>query len=133
VKENIKETGDVWLHTYPGKTTVIHTVGPNFKNEHKHYKKGKAITLLASIYLGIFFTYLNYINRNISIDNELRLLPVSSGLFAGGFNKEMPEITVKAINKAYSSLPENDKSIILDKTKLCIYDGDTKYYDTIWR
>ena len=76
--------------TDPKSTHVIHTVGPDFKLDPA-MKRKDAVAKLAETYKNIF-TIAAQIGRH-----ELRLLPVSGGIFSGKFNADMPSMTAEAI------------------------------------
>ena len=50
------------------------------------------VAKLSDAYFNIFTEFLN-----AKQPRTLRLLPLSSGIFSGGFKHEMPEITIDAI------------------------------------
>lgn len=109
---------------YPDAFHVIHVVGPDFKNAPDGLVEQEAIDQLASVYLDIL-TAARIHGRQL-----LRILPVSSGIYAGRFRPQMPNITVAALLAAFELFeranpahakelaPHGDRRI-----QLCIYDA----------
>jgi hypothetical protein len=123
--------------------TVIHAIGPNFNNgtlqasaytdKPVEYYKGvkDAVERLAETYENIFSEYFFHLGTNATA--KLRLLPVSSNIFAGPFkdvkkkkiNKpnHMPIITYLAIVKAIKNSVEEIRNRIQNAdVKLYIFD-----------
>ena len=105
------------------KTSVIHVVGPNYNNTADTKKNPRTLEItdnkssLQVTYQNIFTAFNNLYKSNNNI-NELRLLPVSSGVFA---TKKFPLIgdTAKAVNSALIKVPI-PKSV---QIQMCIYDN----------
>ena len=118
VKAAVQHESDAGYKKY-GDTHVIHTVGPDFKLD-LNLKRKEAVEKLAKTYKNIF-TIAAQVGRH-----ELRLLPVSGGIFSGKFRADMPGMTAEAIIKGYKMLSEWLRACIrIDITvKLCIFGGD---------
>ena len=97
VSAAVKRPGDAKLHVYVSQVRgrsvhVIHAVGPDLRKddpspEHAH-------SCLVEAYENIFREFL------CSEQKLLRLLPVSAGIFAGTFAKDMPKMTMAAMPEA---------------------------------
>merc|ERR1712125_76187 len=124
VRTSVTSVGKAKAHTYPGKATVIRVVGPNFMQAQPATEL-EAVKLLAPSYASVFeeFAY--------SSATTLRLLPISSGIFAGSFGPVMPQITAAALDAGFKSLPMATRSMLrgrfaTHKAEMCIF-GNSDY------
>lgn len=133
VQLGIQQDGDAFLHVYDEKT-VIHVVGPDARRIRPvtdnvqtnpnpfNYQEDLFDRVLKDAYKHVFEQFLR------SEKNHLRLLPISSGVFAGPWATKMPEKTWHAIGLALIELDEdihnlNTPMFTLD---LCIYNSSDK-------
>lgn len=110
----IRAPGDAKYHCYSPQRHVIHAVGPDLRQAHS---EDAALKVLARAYRNIFA---QFIDSNLP---ELRLLPVSGGIFSGSFKDQMPVLTMLAITEGFYQLSPSQQSAILDRKKLylCIF------------
>ena len=88
VFQAITRAGDAKYHCYNGNQHVIHVVGPDFRSFRLLSQKD-AIEMLGRAYRNVLH------EAATSRLKRLRLLPVSSGVFAGSFSQSMPIITME--------------------------------------
>lgn len=116
---NVKQTCDakyIEYHRYKhgvANKHVIHAVGPDLRKdpspEHAH-------SCLVEAYENIFREFI------CSEQKLLRLLPVSAGIFAGTFAKDMPKMTMAAMPEAVARLSAEDrKALQKSEMHLCIF------------
>lgn len=92
---------------------VIHAVGPDLRLNPDLLE---AERLLVAAYHHIFEQFVN------SRRKVLRLLPVSSGIFAGAFKKEMPELTMRCMRIGFGELdPQQRDALRGCELHLCIF------------
>jgi hypothetical protein len=118
VVASIKDTGDAKYHKYGPRMHVIHAVGPDLRAGK--YKQEEAIEKLATCYKNILAEF------SECKQQTLRLLPVSSGIFAGDYLEQMPTFTGLALQRGFGQLARSKQSIVLKrKMQLCIFsEGD---------
>mmetsp|Transcript_109541 Transcript_109541/g.172718 ORF Transcript_109541/g.172718 Transcript_109541/m.172718 type:complete len:1170 (-) Transcript_109541:174-3683(-) len=117
VKEAVKAPTDAKFFAHPGKCIVIHTVGPNF-SEERGLQQDEAVQRLA-------LTYTNALKEvAASGASKLRMLPVSSAIFAGSFSEQMPEMTAEALEKSFAELDKDiqDQILSLSALEMCIFE-----------
>merc|ERR1719296_245700 len=98
VQEAITEATQAKFHTY-GDKMCIHVVGPDFREEQLK-TSSEVSARLTKAYANVFTEFAS------SPAKQLRLLPISSGVFAGRFGKEMPKLTAKALIASFFLLSE---------------------------
>jgi len=91
----------------------IHVVGPDFNSDPCDYST--AVEKLAQVYEAALVEFAD------SPVTTLRLLPISSGIFAGALKDEMPNITAEALITGFSRLTPNLQKIVKERTLvMCI-------------
>ncbi|CAE7454743.1 unnamed protein product [Symbiodinium natans] len=118
VRHAVRKEGDAKLHSY-GSKQVIHVVGPNLNeiSVATAATRAAAVQQLTTAYMHILEQFLS------SEARHLRLLPVSSGIFAGPFQHDLPEMTFASLDSAFRSLPvESQRRLLRLGVKLCIFD-----------
>lgn len=121
VIESVQDELDAKLHRYRGQDghdqQVLHAVGPDFRREP--YASGheqKAVEALSAVYCNVFREFAN------SGLPSLRLLPLSGGIFSGGYKEALVDMTVSALSGAFLRLGERERLRMLDASiELCIY------------
>ena len=116
VVEAVKATGQAKAHRYAS-GTCIHVVGPNFNLEPCGYDDARARLSLA---------YENVLREYAACDAPaLRLLPISGGIFAGPFMRDVPQLTHDALQDACAHLAGTEPALVERLTKrrleLCIF------------
>jgi hypothetical protein len=90
-----------------------YTVGPDLR---LNPDLEEAQRLLVAAYHHIFSEFVS------SRRKVLRLLPVSSGIFAGAFKKEMPELTMQCMRLGFGELkPQEREALQGCELHLCIF------------
>ena len=101
IQSGIRRVTDAIFHRYREERNVIHAVGPDLRQIDCDEEGAEAY--LARTYANVFREALRAYNQ-FKETSRLRLLPISSGVFAGRFTKEqMARITTGAIEKALKS------------------------------
>jgi hypothetical protein len=153
VKEHFKKRNDAFLQEYTvqgtGTRSVIHAVGPllidllNDADEKQPFTSNtrdderRTITLvkgLTPIYKNIFEIFCK---SNLK---DLRLVPISTGIFAAGLLNGnnykiqkamlMQQITCISILNALYEMNSKNKNKLKDHIFLCIWTSSTKHYNT---
>lgn len=127
VKEGIKAATDAKFSIYKDKCIVIHVVGPNFSE--LRVDRNEAVNQLVTTYKNIFREFI------ASGATVLRLLPVSSAIFAGQFSDEMPEMTVEALERSFAEMDSESQNQVLqaDKLEMCIFtEKELETYEEVW-
>lgn len=113
VRASVRRDCDAKLHRYGGKT-VIHVVGPDFRQVQ--CTQDQATAMLSQAYSN---TLLEFLKSSCS---ELRMLPISGGVFAGPFKRDIPEITCKALRDALRKIPpQSQQALTSRRVCLCIF------------
>ena len=120
VTQAVLQEGDAKIHTY-GQKQVIHVVGPDLGvvSTSTPATRASAVDKLTVAYRHILEEFLS------SESLRLRLLPVSGGIFAGPFQKDLPAMTFASLDGAFRSLPPASQRRLLrtgTKISLCIFD-----------
>eukprot|EP00418_Pyrodinium_bahamense_P030440 CAMPEP_0179139422 /NCGR_PEP_ID=MMETSP0796-20121207/66687_1 /TAXON_ID=73915 /ORGANISM="Pyrodinium bahamense, Strain pbaha01" /LENGTH=225 /DNA_ID=CAMNT_0020838863 /DNA_START=44 /DNA_END=721 /DNA_ORIENTATION=+ len=115
VREAIQEPLQAKFHAY-GRKLVIHVVGPNFQGRHDCTHE-EAVDELSQAYASTLSEFA------ASGVRKLRLLPISSSIFAGRFVKDMPDLTAQALQGGFEMLSaaEQDKVLGADRLEMCIF------------
>lgn len=109
----VTHTGAAKYHAY-GDKHVIHAVGPNLRA--RQYTTEEAVKELAYAYANIFREC-----AQCSVP-EVRLLPVSSGIFAGIYQQVMPRLTATALQEGFLMLSASEQQQVLGRDiSLCIF------------
>ena len=90
---------------FPDATHVIHVIGPDFKVQ-EDASRDEAVSQLARAYAGVL---------RIACQQPrqlLRLVPISSGIYAGKFRDEMPHITAEALLAAFEDLEASKPELL---------------------
>ena len=115
VRSAIKETGQVKYHAYNDKH-CIHAVGPDFRKAQNTSRK-ETVHQLAQVYHNILKEFLH------TPLTELRLLPISGGIYAGKFQEHIAEITAQAMAQGFRSLPHNQQEQTKSRQiQMCIFE-----------
>lgn len=104
VVAHVTKATDAKFHEYDGKKKVIHVVGPDFR--HGEWSEEEAAKALLDSYRNVFREFA------LSQGNQLRLLPVSGGIFSGNFQSKLPQMTAVAMEKGYESLATEHLEIV---------------------
>lgn len=115
VKAAITEPGMAKFHIY-GDKKVIHVVGPDFQSRRK-CKYEDAVNELAQAYCSTLTEFAE------SGEKFLRLLPISSSIFAGHFEPQMPQMTMEALHQGFSMLDAaaQDSLLAAESLEMCIF------------
>eukprot|EP01061_Rhynchopus_euleeides_P021570 TRINITY_DN35173_c0_g1_i1.p1 TRINITY_DN35173_c0_g1~~TRINITY_DN35173_c0_g1_i1.p1 ORF type:complete len:346 (+),score=103.43 TRINITY_DN35173_c0_g1_i1:61-1098(+) len=139
-----------------GPKCVIHAVGPNLR-ESKYADMADPVEARAAVKRDLTQTYMSILKefavhlkpelvggwRHDESDHNtyqpwatLRVLPVSSGIFAGKFKADMPELTAESIGAAFTNLPQSYRRVLAMRTRdveVCIFDEREyqSYADTL--
>lgn len=128
VRDGVKQATDAKFFAHVGKCVVIHTVGPNF-SEERSLNQDEAVQRLA-------LTYKNALSEFAASGvSKLRMLPISSAIFAGPFDDQMPEMTAEALEKGFEELDKDIQSKILaaESLEMCIYaEKEVETYEEIF-
>lgn len=93
--------------------TIFVLVGPDLR---LNPDLSEAERLLVAAYHHIFSEFVS------SHRKVLRLLPVSSGIFAGAFKKEMPELTMRCMRLGFGELEPHQRDALRGcELHLCIF------------
>jgi hypothetical protein len=111
---------------------VIHTVGPDLRTEPDpvgapgvQYTRAQAVEALALAYRNVLSEFVHRSNKGQL--HTLRLLPVSGGIFAGKFMKDIGPLTMEALTAGFDLLSKNDQvALMMGKSKknavqMCIF------------
>ena len=111
----VRETGDAKYVDYGGGKHVIHAVGPDLR----HVSPDARADVVAALARG----YANVLREfEASRVPTLRLVPMSGGIFAGGFADAIPTLTCEALRAGFDALPPASRSAILARhIELCIF------------
>ena len=105
-----------------GTKHAIHAVGPDFNEEE--CTPEQAIERLATTYANVLKQFAETQEHVVN----LRLLPISGGIFAGKFKPELAELTFNALTMAFKKISNNHKkSDVVTKIKtsklyMCIFE-----------
>ena len=122
VIEQVTETAAAsTVQDYGEGRMVIHVVGPRLQGKKYAGEQGRA-----SAVASLAVAYGNVLSRFATSDlPALRLLPISGGIFAGRFIKEMPEITWEALGSGFARLSEKEQKAVLSRQcYMCIFDEE---------
>jgi len=115
VRTSITQELQAKYHLYP-EAGVIHAVGPNLA---QGYNTEQAIAALTTVYTNVLKEFA------LSGKNELRLLPISGGIFSGPYGAQIHEFTFAALGNAISALNRNEAAALqAADVKMCIFEGD---------
>lgn len=106
---------------YPDAKHVIHVIGPDFKAQD--VSRDAAVAQLTTAYIGVL---------RIACEQPrqlLRLVPISSGIYAGRFREQMPEITAQALLAAFEELEASQPALLRQlapaegrRIEMCVFD-----------
>jgi len=103
---------------------VIHAAGPDLRTSKYFPKFGSTadesvVQALSTCYFNVLAEFAH------SGCLQLRLPPISSGIFSGGFGHEMPRLTAQALARAFEKLAPAEREHILQSSaiELCISTG----------
>jgi len=128
VRDRITRSTEAAIHHYDD-FDVIHVVGPQLWREVgdviHDVTHGAACGLLVQSYRNVFKEFGSEHSLPDHLD-ELRLLPISGGIFAGRYKQQLPTMSATAVYQALSDLKRDDNQVIdrLKQTtiKMCIFD-----------
>jgi hypothetical protein len=120
VHNGITKTLDAKAHVYRDDVTVIHVVGPNF-HAQSGVSESQAVGQLQEAYANVLEEF------DQSGATTLRLLPISGGIYAGRFQPVMPQVTFRALDAGFGSLPVGVRGSLLTKfgshkAEMCIFE-----------
>eukprot|EP00438_Fugacium_kawagutii_P020857 Skav209429 [mRNA] locus=scaffold805:100482:102260:- [translate_table: standard] len=121
VKEAITEECQAKFHSYAnGMKKCIHVVGPDFRTSDDTFTEDDAVDKLAIAYRNVFEEFCSACTQH-GLRN-MRLLPISGGIFSGRFKQDLPEMTARAVHAAYEQLSENEKKQMKNSNiEMCIF------------
>jgi len=128
VRQAIQEPLQAKFHAY-GERLVIHVVGPNFQGRYNCTHE-EALEELAEAYASALAEFAACPAR------RLRLLPISSSIFAGPFQKDMPELTATALQQGFELLgpAQQDRVLGADRLEMCIFsEGELESFEEAFR
>jgi len=102
---------------------VIHAIGPDFRRLHEPpgtgtppHTRPEAVAKLGSTYRSILREFVR------SGQPELRLLPVSGGVFSGPFGGEIAALTWEGLQLGFAQLTADERRAVAEKrVGLCIF------------
>ena len=101
------------LHYY-GLKGCIHVVGPNFNQ--RDCTKDEALGELTEAYSAVLREFAT------ARLGGLRMLPISGGIFAGPFARDLPTLTSTALRSAFDSLPNRAQQVVsVARLDMCIF------------
>lgn len=136
VRNAILVPGDAKYTSYNNSTHhVIHCVGPDFRtgkyvtqqtyNSHPHlYKEYKIVEPeLRKAYRNIFEEF----SKTPTSVTHLRLLPISGGVFSGGFKAQMPQLTFDVLREVLEGIHTLNQPPVKARLRnytieMCIYE-----------
>mmetsp|Transcript_43366 Transcript_43366/g.140658 ORF Transcript_43366/g.140658 Transcript_43366/m.140658 type:complete len:213 (+) Transcript_43366:154-792(+) len=111
VREAVTTVGLAKHHAYPqeegGPLHCIHTVGPNFnrrRDDGSQHSREEAQGELAAAYKNVLCEF-HAAASGEGGPTQLRLLPISGGIFAGPFADDIAPLTMDALGAAAAELP----------------------------
>jgi len=115
VRAAITEPLQAKFHAY-GSRLVIHVVGPNFQGRF-NCTYDDALEELSQAYASSLAEFASCPAR------RLRMLPISSSIFAGSFQKDMPDLTAQALAMGFEMLGAGQQERVLsaESLEMCIF------------
>lgn len=108
---------------YPHALHVIHVIGPDFK-ALPGITDDEAIASLATCYAAVLTRFAKDHPSDL-----LRLVPVSAGIYAGGFRERMAELTAAALHTAAERIATEEPALFQElppnqgrNCELCLFD-----------
>jgi len=111
VVHGINAEAEATHHVYStqhGLLHVIHVVGPDFRSRTERCTREEAVALLARAYAAV----LALAATAAAECTILRLLPISSGIFAGRFKPQMAALTADALLGGYALLANEQPNLL---------------------
>lgn len=104
------------FHAY-GFKKCIHVVGPDFSEPDSAASYKQALGELARAYQAAFVEFI------VSGERNLRMLPLSGGVYAGRFSSDLPRMTAEAIQWGFSMLEKEQQQLVqrAEQVELCIF------------
>jgi len=127
VKAAITKPQQAKYHAY-GSKRCIHVVGPNFSGRRCAWDEG--VAELAEAYQNLFT------ELAASGAPKVRILPVSGSIFAGSFAKDMPNMTVQALQMGFEALgpAEQDAVLGVERLEMCIFnEGEYRAFKDVFK
>ena len=131
VVDALRQEGDVKYRRYFNKFSpdgdarhVIHALGLDLRDMDPTFGRDKTLVTLTK-------TYVDILTEFIGTDCPmLRLTPLASSAFVGPWRKDLPELTVAALNAAFGELSSEIRVLLFKrKLELCIFeDADYQPY-----
>ena len=95
----------------------IHTVGPMLG--HGKYTWAEAVAKLAGAYRNVLSQFVRFAVSKVAADPapkgtpvRLRLLPISGGIFAGEYQRQIAPLTLAALQAGIGLLTEEERSVL---------------------
>jgi O-acetyl-ADP-ribose deacetylase (regulator of RNase III) len=130
VREKVTAATHAKFYLHPGKCVVIHTVGPNFtQSDESRLEQDEATGRLATTYMNMLKEFAD------SGVSKLRMLPVSSSIFAGKWDDLMPEMTAEALERGFADLEKEDQDKVTsaESLEMCIFnEKEVEVYEQIF-
>ena len=102
---------------YYGVRACLHVVGPDFSQ--RRCSEDEALAELTQAYAAALREFAR------ARLGGLRLLPISSGIFAGDLKPQLPSLTAIALRSAFDALAERDQhAVSMARLDMCIFDED---------
>ena len=124
VSAAMRQPTDAVYHRYPGDRLCIHVGSPRLSSVRS---EAEALKLLVATYTNILLVATQVACESAHW-STLRLLPVSSGIFAGSFGSRMPSITARALAAAAEAAAQQAPHCLEELTRggrsieLCVFD-----------
>lgn len=130
VTNGITKPGDAVWYRYTNsrlkkkEREVIHVVGPDFRRGRT--TQTAAVKQLSKAYHSVLVCMVKRLLSGKQEQLHLRLLPISSGIFAGQFEKDMPQMTWQAVCQAFCALNAEQQSTLLNlkSVSMCVLKRD---------
>mmetsp|Transcript_50925 Transcript_50925/g.164858 ORF Transcript_50925/g.164858 Transcript_50925/m.164858 type:complete len:180 (-) Transcript_50925:179-718(-) len=114
VTANVVNEGDAAFYTYPGKFSVIHVASPTLTMVDDNTQAQEKLT---TAFRNVFQAFAGQ-----QTATELRLLPISGGIYSGPFSERLPQMSAIAASQAFMSLDTNAQNVLSgSQVEMCIF------------
>ena len=95
---------------------VLHCAAPDLRDAARVRSRDDALAALTAAYGAVLREFAG------AKLGGLRMLPISGGIFAGPFAKELPALTSSALRSAFDALPDRAQHIVsVARLDMCIF------------